>query len=186
MARKVRSIRTPELKAKVALAAVQGQQTTAQLSNFTAMVSGQAGTTWDRVQTQLGGHVHHSLDITYAWEFMRCGHCGHPITGERIRKKMKSVDRFYTDYRWTYYTKAGHPRIRVREADIESQVMGIFEKMKVEDEKVRDWFRLVLASQTRDAQADSLAQRSELQRQETLLVQQQHRLLNLRLADDID
>ena len=74
----------------------------------------------------------------------------------------------------------------MREADIESQVMAIYDKMRVEDEKVRDWFRLVLASQTRDAQADSLAQRGELQRQETLLVQQQDRLLNLRLADDID
>ena len=59
-------------------------------------------------------------------------------------------------------------------------------KMRIEDESVRDWFRMVLAFQTRDAQAESLSQRSELQRQETLLVQQQDRLLNLRLADDID
>jgi hypothetical protein len=44
----------------------------------------------------------------------------------------------------------------------------------------------VLASQTRDAQAESLSQRAELQRQETLLVQQQDRLLNLRLSDDIE
>ncbi|HLJ94364.1 MAG TPA: hypothetical protein VKU02_14355 [Gemmataceae bacterium] len=44
----------------------------------------------------------------------------------------------------------------------------------------------MLASQTRDAQAESLAQRAELQRQETLLVQQQDRLLNMRLAEDID
>lgn len=142
--------------------------------------------TWERVQSLLGGHVYHSLDITYAGEFMRCGHCGHPITGERVRKKTKDGDRFYTYYRCTYYTKPGHPRIRVREADIESQVMAIFGKMRVGDEKVRDWFKLVLASQTRDAQADSLAQRSELQRQETLIVQQQDRLLNLRLADEID
>jgi transposase-like protein len=34
MARKVRTIRTPEFKAKVALAAVQGQQTTAQLASL--------------------------------------------------------------------------------------------------------------------------------------------------------
>ena len=44
----------------------------------------------------------------------------------------------------------------------------------------------LLASQTRDSQADSLAQRHELQRQETLLVNQQDRLLNLRLADEVD
>ncbi len=65
-------------------------------------------------------------------------------------------------------------------------VLAVFDKMRVEDEEVRDWFRLVLASQTRDAQAESLAQRAELQRQETLLVQQQDRLLNLRLSEDVD
>lgn len=56
----------------------------------------------------------------------------------------------------------------------------------VEDEGVRDWFRTVLASQTRDAQADARAQRAELTRQESLLVGQQDRLLNMRLSDDID
>ena len=44
----------------------------------------------------------------------------------------------------------------------------------------------VLASQTRDTQEDSLAQRHELQRQETLIVGQQDRLLNMRLAEAID
>jgi hypothetical protein len=79
-----------------------------------------------------------------------------------------------------------HPSIRVTEADIDKQVLAVFDKMRVGDAEVRDWFRLVLASQTRDAQADSRAQRNELQRQETLLVQQQDRLLNMRLAEDID
>ena len=74
----------------------------------------------------------------------------------------------------------------VTEADIDAQVMAVFDKMRVEDEEVKDWFRLVLASQTRDAQAESLSQHTELQRQETLLVQQQDRLLNLRISDDVD
>jgi site-specific DNA recombinase len=65
-------------------------------------------------------------------------------------------------------------------------MLALFDRMRVEDEGVRDWFRTVLASQTRDAQADARAQRAELQRQETLIVAQQDRLLNLRLADDID
>jgi site-specific DNA recombinase len=58
--------------------------------------------------------------------------------------------------------------------------------MKVEDQRVRDRFRLVLASQTRAAQADSRAQRAELTRQESLLIQQQDCLLNMQLSDDID
>ncbi len=142
--------------------------------------------TWDRVQALLGGHVYQSHAITYAGDLIQCAHCGHPITGEKVRKKTKTSERFYTYYRCTYYTKAGHPRARVTEADLDRQVLAVFDKMRVEDEKVRDWFRLVLASQTRDSQAESLSQRAELQRQETLLVQQQDRLLNLRLAEDID
>ena len=142
--------------------------------------------TWDRVQTLLGGHIYQSHAHVYAGDLIQCGHCGHPITGERVRKKTKTSERFYTYYRCTYYNKKGHPRTRVREADLEVQVLAVFDKMRVEDEKVRDWFRLVLASQTRDAQNESLAQRGELQRQETLLVQQQDRLLNLRLSNDIE
>ncbi|MEZ6041894.1 MAG: hypothetical protein R3C20_15425 [Planctomycetaceae bacterium] len=65
-------------------------------------------------------------------------------------------------------------------------MLAIFDKMKVENEEVRDWFRPVLTSQTKDAQADSLSQRAKLQRQETLLVQQQDRLLKMRLSEDID
>ena len=142
--------------------------------------------TWNRVQALLGGHIYQSLSITYAGELIQCGHCGHPITGERITKKTKTGERYYTYYRCTYYTKPGHPRTRVPEAALEVQVMAIFDKMRVEDENVRDWFRLVLASQTRDAQEDARAQRAELQRQETLIVAQQDRLLNMRIADEID
>ena len=58
------------------------------------------------------------------------------------------------------YTKAGHPRVRVPEADLDKQVLAVFDKMRIEDEGVRDWFRTVLASQTRDAQAEYLSQRA--------------------------
>ncbi|MEP0843487.1 MAG: recombinase family protein [Phycisphaerae bacterium] len=142
--------------------------------------------TWNRVQALLGGHVYHAQTLTYAGQLIQCGHCGHPITGELVKKKAKDGIRQHVYYRCTYYNRKDHPRIRVREADIEAQVLAVFDKMKVENDDVRDWFRLVLASQTRDAQAESLSQRAELQRQETLLVQQQDRLLNLRLSEDID
>ncbi|MBX3439739.1 MAG: recombinase family protein, partial [Planctomycetaceae bacterium] len=143
--------------------------------------------TWDQVQALLGGHTYHATTLTYAGQFMTCGHCGHPITGELVKKKRKDGGvNYHVYYRCARYTKKDHPRIRVREADIEAQVLALFDKMKVEDASVRDWFRLVLASQTRDAQADSRAQRQELTRQETLIIQQQDRLLNMRLSEDID
>tara|TARA_R110002072_G_scaffold303121_1_gene494565 strand:- start:102000 stop:103481 length:1482 start_codon:yes stop_codon:yes gene_type:complete len=142
--------------------------------------------TWDRVQALLGGSNYHSHALTYSGEFMHCAHCGHPVTGERKTKMTKSGPRYYIYYRCARYTAAGHPRVRVPEAEFDRQILALFDRMRIEDEAVRDWFRTVLASQTRDSQADAQAQRAELQRQETLLVQQQDRLLNLRLADDID
>ncbi len=142
--------------------------------------------TWDRVQILLGGQNYHNHQFTFGGEFVRCSHCGHPITGERKTKMTKSGPRDYVYYRCARYTKPGHPRVRIPESEFDQQILTVFDKMKIEDESVRDWFRAVLRSQTRDAQAESLAQRSELQRQETLLVEQQDRLLNLRLAGEID
>ena len=72
------------------------------------------------------------------------------------------------------------------EADLDGQVLAVVDKTRIEDEGIRDLFRMVLASQTRDAQADLRAQWAELTRQETLLIQQQDRLLNMRLSEDID
>ncbi len=44
----------------------------------------------------------------------------------------------------------------------------------------------MLRSQTKDIQAESQAQRQELQRQQTLLAEQQDRVLNMRLDDDVN
>jgi hypothetical protein len=142
--------------------------------------------TWDRVQALLGGHIYHSIDLTYAGEFMHCGHCGRAVTGERIIKRSKTGEKVYVYYRCSGYLAEGHPRVRIPEPEIERQVLDAFDRMKIEDGSVRDWFRAVLASQTKDEQAESKAKRAELERQVTLLIAQQDRLLNLRLADQVD
>ncbi len=142
--------------------------------------------TWDRVQALLGNGQQLSHTMTYASDLLECGHCGHKITGEWKVKKTKSGQRDYLYYRCTKYNKPGHPRTRVTEAELDHQVLALFDKMRIEDESVRDWFRAVLASKTKDAQADTRAQRAELQRQETMIAAQQDRLLNLRIDDQID
>ncbi|MCC6908165.1 MAG: recombinase family protein [Phycisphaerales bacterium] len=142
--------------------------------------------TWDRVQALLGGHVYHAHQMIYAGDRIACAHCGRAVTGERKTKQTKSGERHYVYYRCSGYTAPGHPRVRVTEEELDHQVLALFGRMKVEDPAVRDWFRLVLASQTRDAQKDSRAQREELTRQASLLVNQQDRLLNLRLSEDVD
>ena len=51
------------------------------------------------MQVLLGEKVYHSHELTYASELVICGHCGHPITGERKTKKTKNGLRDYTYYR---------------------------------------------------------------------------------------
>ncbi len=71
-------------------------------------------------------------------------------------------------------------------AKLDAQVLAVFDKMRIEDEGVRDWFQTVLDSQTRGAQSGSRAQRVELRLQETLIVGQEDGVPNLRLTEDID
>ncbi|QDT57079.1 hypothetical protein Pan44_51450 [Caulifigura coniformis] len=143
-------------------------------------------TTWDRVHALISSGNHQSHTMTYAAEFMQCGCCGHQITGEAKVKKTKAGERTYVYYRCSRYNMSGHPRTRVTETDLDRQMLAIFDRMRIEDDDVRDWFRAVLVSQTKDRQRDSRVQRAELSRQEALLVAQQDRLLNLRIEDQIE
>ena len=111
--------------------------------------------TWDRVRVLLGDKVYHSHELTYAGELMTCGHCGHPITGERKTKTTKSGLRDYNYYRCTWYNKDGHPRVRVTEEDLDAQVLALFGKMRIEDENIRDWIVGQLRLSTRAEQEES-------------------------------
>jgi site-specific DNA recombinase len=62
-------------------------------------------------------------------------------------------------------------------------MLDLFDKMRIDDEAVREWFRTILVLQTEDTLSDSTAQRTELQRQTSLLVAQQDRLINIHLGD---
>jgi DNA invertase Pin-like site-specific DNA recombinase len=142
--------------------------------------------TWDRVQALLGEHVYRSHEMTYAGEFISCSHCGHPITGERKIKRTKSGEKEYVYYRCAKYNRPGHPRTRVTETVLDRQMLAVFDRMRIEDENVRDWFRTVLLAQTADTQEETQAKRSEVQRQLSLTLTQRDRLVTMRLGDEID
>ena len=142
--------------------------------------------TWDRVQTLLGSKVYRSHELVYAGGLIACGHCGHAITGERVKKKLKAGETFYVYYRCSKYRSAGHPPVRLREADLDGQVLDLFGKIRIDDPAVRGWFAAVLRAQTADEQEESHKRRADLKRRLTALQGQQDRLLNLRLADEID
>lgn len=142
--------------------------------------------TFDRVQVLLGGQVYRTHKLTYGSNLIECGHCGHPITGERKTKKTKTGERDYVYYRCTKYTKDGHPRIRLTEADLDKQVLALFAKLRIEDEEVRDWVLRVLRARTREEQDHTREQNTELHRQLSLAKAQRDRLLNLRLLEEIE
>ena len=124
--------------------------------------------------------------MTYAGEFISCSHCGHPITGERKIKRTKSGEKEYVYYRCAKYNRPGHPRTRVTETVLDRQMLAVFDRMRIEDENVRDWFRTVLLAQTADTQEETQAKRSEVQRQLSLTLTQRDRLVTMRLGDEID
>jgi hypothetical protein len=76
--------------------------------------------------------------------------------------------------------------VRLAEAEIDSQVVAAFDRLRIKDEPMRDWFKSVLEAKTKEHREQSVRNESEIQRQLTTLQGQQDRLLNLRLQDEID
>lgn len=142
--------------------------------------------TWDRVQKLLGQGLYRSHQMTYASELIECGHCGCPITGESKTKKTKSGDREYVYYRCTQYHKGSHPRTRLTEKELDSQMLSLFDKLRVGDDEFRDTFREQLRQATNWELGKSSLEDSELKKRHTEVVRQQGQLLNLRLLEEID
>lgn len=140
--------------------------------------------TWDRVQTLLGNRQQVTHSLTFAGDLIKCGHCGHMITGEWKVKQTKSGARPVSI--WSEDSTKGHPRTRVRELDLDAQVLGFFDCIRIQNDSIRDWFRAVLASKVRDVRADITAQRAELKPQESMIAGQQDRLLNPRIENQTD
>ena len=65
-------------------------------------------------------------------------------------------------------------------------MLALFARLRIQDEKIRDWFLRVLRARTRETQQIDQNRITDLNRQLTSLRQQQDRLLNLRLLEEID
>ncbi len=141
---------------------------------------------WDRVQTLLGQKVYKQHQMTYASDLIECGHCGSPITGERKTKMTKSGEREYLYYRCTQYHKGDHPRIRLTERELDSQMLAIFDTLRVDDAEFRDTFREELRKCANWDQRSSASRAKELQDELIAVRDQQDRLLNLRMLEEIE
>jgi site-specific DNA recombinase len=111
-----------------------------------------------------------------------CGHCGRPVTGEIVKKKSGKE---YVYYRCSRYTAPGHPRIRLREGEIEKQMLDVLVKLE-QPEPIRNWFRSALIARATHDQEQGRARARDVQRQLDEVRRQQERLLNLHLAATID
>ena len=140
-------------------------------------------TVWSRVQALMGECVYKAHELTYAGELICCGHCGCPITGESVVKKQTGKEYIY--YRCSKYNRDGHPRIRLTEAKLDEQIMALFARIR-QPEPVREWFQKMLRLWINDQQQESRSTADDVQRELSGLRDQQDRLLNLRLMDEIE
>ena len=141
---------------------------------------------WERVQALLGQKVYKQHQMTYASDLIECAHCGSPITGERKTKMTKSGERDYVYYRCTQYHKGDHPRIRLTERQLDSQMLAIFDSLRVEDDEFRDTFREQLRQATNWEFAQASEEDGALKNRHTEVVRLQAQLLNLRLLEEIN
>lgn len=142
--------------------------------------------TWDRVQKILGQKIYRSHEMVYASELIQCGHCGSPITGELKTKKTKNGDRQYIYYRCTQYHKGDHPRTRLTEGEIDAQILALFDSLRVGDNEFRQTFTEQLRQATNWDQDHSIERCKAVEKKLASVREQQKRLLNLRLFEEID
>lgn len=142
--------------------------------------------TWDRVQFLLGQKIYQTHRLTYGSELIRCAHCGGPITGEVKTKQTKKGEREYVYYRCARYHIGGHPRIRMTEAEFDEQILALFDSLRVESDEFREEFRNGLRQMTNWDQDASIQRAKSLQNELTSVRQQQKRLMNHLLLEEID
>jgi len=141
---------------------------------------------FQRVQALLGAKVYQSNELTYAGGLVVCGHCGRAVTGEKVTKKAKGGERHYVYYRCSGYTAEGHPRTRVTEAHLDSHVLDLFAKLRIEDTRLRAWIVRVLKEKSKAGRVESEQERERLQRELTAARREADTLLSMRLMDEID
>jgi len=142
--------------------------------------------TFSRVQVLLGGKTQNAHSSVYGSQMVFCRHCGRPVVVEVKTKKTKAGEKEYRYYRCVQYNASDHPSIRVNEAALDKQLLELFDSLRIEDEKVRQWVVKVLRAKTKGINEMRLEHLSQLQDQRQRTERKLNRLLELYLAGDID
>jgi site-specific DNA recombinase len=143
--------------------------------------------TWERVQTLRVRGRYQAHELLYGGELITCGHCGHTITGEAVAKKLKGGGvRKHVYYRCAKYTTEDHPRIRLKQAALDEQVLSLFQTLRIADDDVRDWVVEVLRKRTQSEQKQASERVVEINKQLAEIRGQQDELLEMRLHKEIE
>ena len=141
--------------------------------------------TWDRVRVSFGEQTYRSHAMVYASQLIRCGFCGHAITGEEKSKETKKGTKSYVYYRCSRYRTPGHPRIRLTEMEFDSQLNEMLATLSFPHDESRSWARAVARARLNAGCAETSVRLEEVKRQLSLIEGQREQLLNLRLSGGV-
>ncbi len=127
-------------------------------------------------------------DIMLSGCVLRCAACGHAITGEQIRRKLKNGGRnVHVYYKCgNNHQPENHPKVRWREEDVETAILTELDSIRIPSPEIADWFRDTLAEAFSDVSNAQDQQKKMLAKRKSELASMQNRLLNGYLAGMID
>ena len=147
-------------------------------------------TTFDACQRILSGKNRRTghPNLPLAGGLFRCAYCGQSITGERIRRRLRSGGiREHIYYRCANnHPGPEHPRVRWRAADLEQAIVEDLGRLRVPSDEVAEWFREALQAAFADLDEHQRRQRAALKKRRAELANMQDRLLNAYLAGTVD
>ncbi len=119
---------------------------------------------------------------------LQCAYCGQSITGERIRRKLKSGGvREHLYYRCANnHPSPDHPTVRWKSDELEQAIVDDLAKMRLASIEQADWFRKELRSAVIDLTEYRRRQATSLSKRKTELANMQDRLLNAYLAGSVE
>jgi site-specific DNA recombinase len=141
--------------------------------------------TWEAVQASFHNRRQKVHKLLFANGLVRCGICDRCITGEKKRKKTMAGEKDYVYYRCCRYTAPPHPRQRVKETDLDSQIDRAIAGLRFPSAEWQEWAKSVATEYLKSMLGDVSAELEEILRQRSLISVQREELLNLRLIRQI-
>lgn len=142
--------------------------------------------TFLRAQERISRRKYLRHEFTYSHTLVACGHCGRAITADRKTKVLadgRSAQ--YTYFRCSGIGAHGHPKVRLREADLDAQVLAIFDSLRLSSDEQREWFVEQLTARTRSNQEAAARHRAALRKDLGRVAAEKDRLVRLHLAGEV-